>query len=146
MTGCAANESRSLVPLSMPHKYKQSTGEWFLPDGKLLAVGYSGFGICMNRPDKQDVPHEGPICRGLWRIDKPAFKHPHLGPLTMLLIPFSTTVTYGRSLFRIHGYGKDDPKTQVDESKQSSHGCICEEHEARKIIAEHPDDILEVIE
>jgi hypothetical protein len=125
--------------------YKQTTGEIFDPQGNLVGVGYSGYGDCMNRPSKQDVPHLGPICRGDYEIEKPAITHHSLGPVVLILIPYPTNVMYGRSLMRIHGVSKDNPKTPEDESKLSSHGCICLARWIRELIAESEDSLLRVI-
>lgn len=125
--------------------YKQSTGQLFDPSGVQIAVGFSGYGENRNKPELQNVPHEGCIPRGFYTIED-AFKHVKLGPVCMVLTPYDTNVMFGRSLFRIHGFSKDDPATKVNETYLSSHGCICLNRLVREAINKSEDRVLEVVE
>lgn len=81
----------------------------------------------------------GPIPPGLYKMGK-SYDNPHLGPCTINLDPIAHTITFGRSLFRIHGNNL---------SNDASHGCIVvpirgfREEIARQI--ELGFDVIEVI-
>lgn len=124
--------------------FKQSTGQIFDPNNVQVDLAWSGYGEYRNRPEFQDKKHIGPLPRGKYIIGK-AFHHPKLGKLTMVLTPFPENEMYGRSEMCVHGYSKDNPKTQVNETLLSSHGCVVTEYEIRKMIDESDDKILEVI-
>lgn len=126
-------------------KYKQSTGQLFDPAGVQVDLAWSGYGDNRNRPELQSVKQEGPIPRGKYTIGQ-AYRHHKLGKLTMNLEPFAENEMFGRSLFRFHGYSKDNPDTVVNETYLSSHGCICTEYLIRVMISESDDRVLEVVE
>ena len=113
--------------------YSQSTGE-LTRSGKLIATGYSGFGIGRNNPAQQAVPNVGPIPRGLYRIG-PQFDAPVQGPCTMALTPEGHDAL-GRFGFLIHG---------DNETHNASTGCIVLPPEAREQIAASQDCSLEVV-
>ena len=129
----------------MSWKYKQSTGQLFDPAGVQVDLAWSGYGENRNKPELQSVKHLGCIPRGFYTIGQ-AYRHAKLGKLTMNLEPYPDNEMFGRSLFRFHGYAKDDPKTQTNETLSSSHGCIVTEYAIRVMIAESGDKVLEVID
>lgn len=126
--------------------YHQSTGQLLYPNGKLLGTGFSGYGENRNKPELQNVPHEGCIPRGFYTIEKARDDKGHLGPVVMNLTPDKENEMFGRSLFRIHGIGKDNPLTKEDESLLSSHGCICMNRVVRQIVANSVDRRLNVVQ
>src|SRR5262249_50933121 len=86
-------------------------------DGVFMGFGYSGHppdGV--NNPAKEDVANVGPIPRGKWYIGQFVDK-PHLGPCVAPLIPDSSTQTFGRSGFYIHG-------DNAQGNHSASDGCI----------------------
>lgn len=107
--------------------FKQSTGELFDVEGKLLHKGYSGFGIGKNNPAMQGVSNVGPLPIGSYKIEQAHDSSIH-GPLAMRLTPLSGTDTLGRSGFMIHGDSVKDPGT-------ASHGCVIEDRATREAIA-----------
>lgn len=119
--------------------YQQSTGKlWH--DGKLIGVGYSGFGEGKNNPAMQAIHDVGPIPRGLWTIgrlenlEKPG---PH-GPCTMRLEPLPGTQTHGRTAFLIHG-------DSITQTGAASHGCIIQPLVVRCHIGCSADRALQVV-
>jgi hypothetical protein len=98
--------------------------------------GYSGFKNGKNNPKMQTVHDVGPIPRGFWHIGH-AHDSLHTGPVTMDLLPYPGTETFGRDLFRIHGDSKSDPGN-------ASHGCIILSRPLREIISNSNIHILEV--
>ncbi len=118
----------------MPWLYEQNTGRLLSPNGRLLAVGYSGAAAGKNNPDLQEHHALGPIPRGLWKI-RPALAHPRFQPPALPLSPCQSTNTHGRIDFWIHG---DLPDHQQD----ASHGCIVLPHFARAILASSKDTQL----
>ena len=115
-------------------QYQQSTGE--LKCGNAHAgVGYSGTGAGRNNPNLQDMQGVGPIPCGDYTIGK-AYDDPHLGPCVMHLDPAPETVTFGRSLFRIHGNNVQN---------DASHGCIILGPNIRRLVAGSSDKNLTVI-
>ena len=125
--------------------FKQSTGQLFDPFGVQVDLAWSGYGENRNKPELQNVPHIGCIPRGKYTIGKAYTSTTGLGKMVMNLEPFKENEMYGRSLFRFHGYKKDDPKTQTNESLLSSHGCIVTEYNIRVMINESEDKFLEVV-
>ena len=80
----------------------------------------------------------GPLPQGTYRID-PAIDHPHLGPVSMPLIPAPTNEMHGRGGFYIHG-----DNALHDDS--ASEGCIVvPDRNIRAEISESQDRVLEVI-
>lgn len=116
--------------------YKQSTGE-LSHDGELVGVGYAGNGEGKNNAAMQNVHGIGPLPVGFYTIDK-AYNHPHLGPITMNLIPDATNEMFGRGDFRIHGDSIDAPGT-------ASEGCIVQSRPVRTKVNTSIDRRLQVV-
>ena len=114
--------------------------------GTLIDHCLSGYGENANDSTKTNVSHLGPLPCGLYTIEPERNDVGHLGPVVMNLTPYPSNEMFGRSLFRIHGYSKDDPKTQTDESLLSSHGCICAKRETRQAVSKSPNRVLQVID
>lgn len=125
--------------------YHQLTGKLDDPYGTHIGTGFSGYGENRNKPELQNVPHIGCIPRGKYTIGN-AYKHDHLGPVVMNLIPDPDNEMFGRSLFRIHGVSRDNPLTDENETLLSSHGCICIDRATRERIAKSEDKELLVTE
>jgi hypothetical protein len=125
--------------------YKQSTGQLFNSSGLRIGVGFSGYGENRNKPELQNVSNVGCIPKGKYTIGN-AYKHDHLGPVVMNLIPDPDNSMFGRSLFRIHGVSYDNPLTAENETLLSSHGCICMDRKVRELVAASDDKELLVIE
>jgi len=117
--------------------YRQNTGE-LLRNGVVIAVGYSGYGSCMNDDDYQMLQDQGPIPVGLWQIGRP-YDSDDCGPYVLPLQPMPGTDTFGRSGFLIHGDRLSGPP------KSASHGCIILGRAIREQIAESGDRVLEVV-
>jgi hypothetical protein len=128
--------------------YSQRTGDlWHHPpDGPLryrtpedwIATGYSGHGEGLNNPAVERVPSVGPIPRGRWTIGAP-YDSSSTGPYTLRLTPDSSTDTFGRSAFRIHGDNRLGDRS-------ASHGCIVLPRVVRELIHESCDNELEVVD
>jgi Protein of unknown function (DUF2778) len=85
----------------------------------------------------QNVPDVGPIPQGLWTIGAP-YTDPLKGPVVMRLTPDETTTdTFGRSVFLIHGDSINTPG-------HASEGCIVLPHDVRVAISLSPDKLLNV--
>jgi Protein of unknown function (DUF2778) len=98
--------------------------------------GYSGFETGRNNPALGWMHDVGPIPAGAWKIIKPAYDDPHLGPIVMKLEPVGHDA-HGRTDFRIHG---------DNITSNASHGCIILAHGTRQIIAASDDCDLMVVE
>lgn len=118
----------------MTWTYHQASGKMLFKSAE-VGIGYSGHGAGRNNPAMEAVHDVGPIPRGKWAIEKPAYDDPHLGPIVMHLEPVEHDA-HGRTLFRIHG----DNKTG-----DASHGCIILSHGVRQMIAASIDTDLEVV-
>ena len=57
-------------------QYQQTTGEMTDADGNLLATGYSGAGDDKNNPSIENIIGKGPIPKGFYGIEKPAYHDP----------------------------------------------------------------------
>ena len=103
-----------------------------------LGTGYSGKGKTLpegrNNPDMITRKGMGPIPPGEYEIGIP-YSHENLGPCVMNLDPLLGTVTFGRSLFRIHGNNAIN---------DASHGCIILGPAIREKIAKSGDKYLTV--
>jgi type VI secretion system (T6SS) effector TldE1-like protein len=110
-------------------EYSQKTGEFRMLaptsmnlGSDLLACGYAGRDVeennCTirgrNNPAAESIHHVGPLPKGLYTICA-AKRHPHLGPVSLALIPAGENVMYGRGDFWIHGDNAEH---------DASHGCI----------------------
>jgi hypothetical protein len=99
----------------MPWTYTRSTGTLTNPEGSIVASNvYSGAGEGRNNPTMENVRNVGPIPRGTYRIGN-ARHSARTGAISMDLTPESSTSTFGRSAFMIHG----DNLTHT-----ASHGCV----------------------
>jgi hypothetical protein len=120
----------------MPWTYSQSTGR-LRHNGVLVGRGYSGHGLTAaggrDNPAMQNVPNQGPIPQGQWRIG-PAHRDPHKGPVVMRLTPVGHS-TFGRSGFLIHGNNT---------ANNASEGCIILGPALRRQIAHSGDNVLTV--
>ena len=117
--------------------YEQATGR-LLHDGKLIAVGYSGFGPGKNSPAKQRERGIGPIPAGHWRLG-PTFDSEGHGPLCCRLVPCHGTETFGRDGFLCYGDSRSHPG-------QASRGCIIMPHDVREQMARSTDRDLQVVQ
>ncbi len=121
----------------MTWRYDQSNGD-ITRNGVFVGTGYSGAGRTAatgrNNPAMEAEQGRGPIPRGRWKIG-PAYKHPNLGPICMVLTPVGHEA-HGRTLFRIHGNNT---------ANDASHGCIIAAPGIRKAIADSGDTELEVV-
>ncbi|HEV2709158.1 MAG TPA: tlde1 domain-containing protein [Edaphobacter sp.] len=120
--------------------YEQSTGR-LSRNGIDAATGYSGHEDGLNNPAMQDVRMVGPAPRGTYTIG-PAQLHPHLGPITMELIPDAGNEMFGRSELFIHGDNQQMNHTASD-------GCLIFNRETRAAIAVaglNGDTTLEITE
>ena len=117
--------------------YESSTGKIF-PEGSILqaGIGWAGQGPGKNNPDMQNVEDIGPLPVGRYKIGAP-YHHPKLGPVTMDLTPDPANEMFGRSAFRIHGFGED--------VEHASEGCIIQVKPVRDRIAESGDTDLQVV-
>ncbi|MFT4091318.1 MAG: hypothetical protein QM645_11340 [Asticcacaulis sp.] len=106
--------------------YRQSTGQFFRPDGKVLATGYAGYEDGVNNPALEAVRATGPIPRGPWSIGLQPRGNETGGPLVLPLEPQGHSA-HGRSLFHIHG---DNSHGERSESR----GCIILSRTAREHI------------
>ena len=119
--------------------YRQSTGLLHRDDAPdLFGTGYSGYGDMKNDPSKQEVPNQGPIPRGKWRVTALRVDTEHRGPFVLELSPEPGTEVFGRSAFLIHGDSISKPGT-------ASHGCIILPRAAREVIWHSGDRLLEVV-
>lgn len=81
-----------------------------------IGSGYSGHGVGLDNPDKEDMQNIGPIPRGEWHIDRWDEHHGDKGPVVAVLSPVGHDA-HGRSAFLIHGDNSALNHT-------ASHGCI----------------------
>lgn len=123
----------------MTFRYRQSTGEWFGPDGRLWATGWSGHTDGRNNPLMQSRHGIGPLPVGIYIIGDPVDPPDHLGLLAMPLTPDATNEMFGRGDFYIHGANPVYPEL-------SSDGCIVLGKSVRQRICDAPEDRLEVVE
>jgi lipoprotein-anchoring transpeptidase ErfK/SrfK len=97
----------------MNWRYRIGTGS-LCHDGLRIGAGYSGRNEGRNNPKLAVVADIGPIPPGRYAVGT-AYEDSRLGPCVMAPAPKGETITFGRSLFRIHG-----DNLQHD----TSHGCI----------------------
>lgn len=102
--------------------YQQKTGR-LLAGALHVADGYSGQPPHVNDPAAESLQETGPIPRGAYLLDQ-VDDTTKLGPLAIRLVPFVTTVLYGRDGFWIHGDSAAKPG-------YASHGCIILPHDSR---------------
>lgn len=120
--------------------YVQESGE-LSKDGIIVDRNcYSGGGEGFNNPEMEMVADIGPIPCGDWTISGPPYSDPLLGPYVLQIIPRSTTITFGRTGFRMHG--KPKPPADIN---SGSKGCICAEERTRSAVYQSGDYDLEVI-
>lgn len=105
--------------------YRQSTGELLDPTGEMVEVGYSGCGVCCNRPVAQSVSDAGPIPRGSYSIGPPRDDE-QMGPFALPLEPHPDNEMYGRFGFYCHG---------DNETHDASTGCVILSRACREEIA-----------
>jgi hypothetical protein len=122
----------------MSWTYSQSSGD-LGHEGEFIAKGYAGLGACCNKPDKQDVPFQGPLPRGTYTIGLPMQDGGHMGPFVLPLAPWEVNNMFGRSGFFIHG---DTPARD----QSASNGCIILDRAWRTMIAQSGDATLMVVE
>lgn len=118
--------------------YVSSTGEIFGPSGKLLAIGYSGYGPGKNDPYLQSIRGTGPIPTGLWKLTDMYLMTDTHGPYVIRLEPEEGTEVYGRSGFLIHG-------DSIQRPGMGSHGCIVLPRVAREAVWKCGDRYLVVV-
>ena len=138
------NPINRIDPTGLDWLYQQSTGQlsYQPPDSagggppQPIATGYSGNGLGLNNPDRQNERDVGPIPRGTYSIGQ-QYNNPRTGPATMNLDPTLGTDTLGRNAFRIHG-----DNSRGDQS--ASHGCIVLPRNIRDQINNSGDTALRV--
>jgi hypothetical protein len=118
--------------------YAQESGE-LLQNGQQIGTGYSGFDNGKNNPSMQAVPDVGPIPQGDWTIVGPPVNTAEHGPYVLTLQPASSsTNTFGRSGFLMHGDAIDNPGN-------ASKGCIIMPRAVREQVWNSGDTDLEVV-
>lgn len=95
--------------------YDQKTGGLSIRNTS-VGTGYSGHGVGLDNPDKEDMQNIGPIPRGEWKVMRWDDHHGDKGPEVAVLEPVGHDA-HGRSAFLIHGDNSDANHT-------ASHGCI----------------------
>jgi hypothetical protein len=120
----------------MTWTYQQSPGKIY-HNGQYVDTGYSGALTNKNNPSRQQVKGLGPLPRGTYRITGYSSSK---GPLTIILQQ-ETGLSFGRSLFRIHGEKRPPAKPGY-----ASEGCIILGPVTRNRIWLSGDRILEVVE
>ena len=105
-------------------------------NGRVVATGYSGRNEGLNNPDMEGIPNVGPIPRGRYTIGH-AYQHETKGPITMRLNPYGHNAR-GRSGFLIHGDNHNLNST-------ASEGCIVLNREARELISNSGNAMLDVV-
>ncbi len=118
----------------MPWTYAQATGVLQDPQGTIVATGYSGSGVGRNNSFRESESNVGPIPRGTYGIGN-ARRSANTGPVSMNLAPTSTTHTFGRDAFLIHG---------DNASHTASHGCVILPRDIRERISGSTDKELVV--
>lgn len=108
--------------------YSQATGDLLSPEGTLAGGGYSGRGTGLNNPSLQNDKGVGPIPQGMWIISSFFDDLGGKGPIVAHLAPTSSTETFGRDGFMIHG-----DNSAHDHS--ASEGCIILAHDLRQLIS-----------
>lgn len=123
----------------MSWTYKITEHVMISADGELRFSGYSGAGLTVaegrNNLAMEGAVGKGPIPTGRYAIGAP-HDSPHTGPFTLNLDPLPGTNTLGRSEFRIHGNNRVN---------NASHGCIILPVDARHVIWDSGDHVLEVV-
>ena len=109
--------------------YVQNSGAMLDPDGKILAVGYSGKGSYKNNPAMEAVKSLGPIPVGIYDMELPPVDTDTHGPCVIWLTPDPSNDMMGRSGFGVHG----DSFTHMGEA---SEGCIIMPKFARERMSE----------
>jgi hypothetical protein len=141
--------------VSNAHKWRQSTGEWFFPDGKIAFTGYAGGNggkrpEAVNNPAFEAVRNVGPLPKGRYMIgrihdkstDGAAFDS-RFGPSYIRLVADAANVMHGRDGFLIHWDRADRAKNP----RAASDGCIIpHSYTAILEIGGHPCRLLEVVE
>jgi hypothetical protein len=117
--------------------YSQGTGQLTDPDGRVVAVGYSGHGAGRNNCEMQNVKGVGPIPQGFWVMGSP-YNSKKVGPFAIPLKPVPGTNTFGRSAFLIHG---DNQKGD----RSASNGCIIVSRSIRNLVVDSGVKVLRVI-
>jgi hypothetical protein len=107
-------------------------------NGEIRAVGYSGNGEGKNNPAMESTHDVGPIPRGYYVIGPMIGSTREHGPDVLPLMPESSTDTFGRGGFLIHGDSLEHPGL-------ASKGCIILGRTMRNVIAESGDETLAVV-
>ena len=129
-------------PLGLYWEYAQSSGQLTYVANQtgartLVGTGYSGNALGLNNTSMQNIAYVGPIPQGIYDIGQ-AYRHQHLGPLTMNLIPRPATNTFGRNLFRMHG----DNSCQCE---SASEGCVILPRNIREQVNNSTDREMRVV-
>ena len=122
--------------------YEIRSGRLTNPDGKFVAIGYSGGdegrrpdGV--NNPAMTSVKSVGPLPRGKYTMGVPV-EHSHLGPFAIPLTPDASNVMYGRGDFFVHG--------DTTPGGNASEGCVIMSRPIRNAMWASLDHELEVKE
>jgi hypothetical protein len=140
------DQGTHFVSLVIPRafwKYCQAEGSLWTPQGKKLAVGFSGHDVGLNNPSLQNAVNVGPIPQGVWMIASQPEGPSHLGPVALALTPVFGTTTFGRSGFFLHGDSLEDV---LDHTKDASHGCVVFPRAVREAVLASPVKELVVVE
>ena len=121
--------------MDLPSKYWKyciEEGSLFDPEGRKIAIGYSGHDAGRNNPELQASVEFGPIPEGWWIIDASEQGQSFMGELAFAISPTFGTSTYGRNQFYIHG---DDSEDVMYHPQVKSHSCLFLHIRARSRIA-----------
>jgi hypothetical protein len=123
--------------------YRQSTGEFFDNDMRLITVGYSGNGDGKNNPDMEGWVGVGCIPCGLYSIEKGVNKS-STGVLSLPLIPKEGDSIYGRSSFYIHVDSIIAPGTASKGCPILNNKIMSNEDRVNELCVKYPDFEIEI--
>lgn len=123
------------APAPAVFTYNVYWGALYGADGKLVGFGYSGQPSFLNNPDAEQYPAQGPLPRGLYKLQGP-LNDPKLGPHVFKLVPDAGNKMFDRSGFFVHG---DNAKV----NHSASEGCIIMPITVRSLFAN--GDLLKVV-
>jgi hypothetical protein len=121
---------------------------WIDKDGILVSKDcYSGNGLGFNNPAMETVVDVGPIPSGLWKIERPPYTDPKLGPYVLKLSPATPEfrariIAMGRNPDTFRCHGKPLPPKDIN---SGSDGCICADAVCRTRIYQSGDIDLAVV-
>ena len=138
--GLCAAASGADTTAALDCTYSQSSGALSCKDAKgdevVSETGYSGRGPHKNNSASEAIRNWGPIPRGTYSIGATTTTR---GPFTIVLTPTSSTDTFGRSAFRIHGDSRRNPGT-------ASEGCVIVGRSSRERSSNSRGSTLRVVQ